>query len=362
MDQEFSSLAREQLLRLVRAIRPEEWILFVLWLLVAGLCFQTGTSIDFQWLFIKYLRHFGSYALVMIGVSRVVFLYVDDWHPSDERKQRFKRMLFGEPGDHTKTLRNDLELMRGLLILFANLSLYSNLKARIPFIDPTIGDDIFIQVDAVLFGAGSAEALVNFTKARPEFADWLGGVYRHDYIWMVGLLWVAYFRRDARAMRWIFGATALTYMVAILITVMHPSYGPFFLESDRFAWANDTPVGQPQRSLKRFYYGNLAKVEQGEEIYGKIFLGIAAFPSLHVGHMCIMGIIALRLAPLYAVWLAGVTLVTWMATVAFGWHYWVDALGGAAIAIVCTEFVWWLIRYGTGSDGDPPSAPPDEHE
>ena len=362
MGQEFSSFAREQLIRLVRAIRPEEWILFGLWALVAALCFQTGTSIDFQWLFVRYLRHFGSYALVMIGVSRIVFLYVDAWHPTDESKQRFKRMFFGEPGNPAKTLRNDLELMRGLLILFANLSLYSNIKARIPFIDPTIGDDIFIQVDAVLFGADSAEALVNFTKARPEFAEWLGGVYRHDYIWMVVLLWVAYFRRDERAMRWIFGATALTYIVAILVTVFHPSYGPFFLEPDRFRWANDTPIGSPQRSLKRFYYANLAKVEAGEEINGRIFMGIAAFPSLHVGHMCIMGVIALRLVPVYALWLLGVTLVTWVATVAFGWHYWVDALGGAAIAVVCTEFVWWLIRCGPGSEREATSTPGDERE
>ena len=252
------------------------------------------------------------------------------------------------PGLH---LKRDMKprYLRGLLILFANLSMYSNIKARIPFLDPTIGDDIFIQADALLFGADTAGYLVEWTKAHPAFADWLGGVYRHDYIWMVVLLWVAYFRRDAQSLRWIFGATALTYITAILITVMHPSYGPFFLEPDLYAWVNDTPVGQPQRSLKRFYYGNMTKMESGEAINGRIFMGIAAFPSLHVGHMCIMGIIALRLMPIYALWLVGVTLVTWVATVAFGWHYWVDALGGAAVAIVCTEFVYWLIRNGPGS-------------
>ena len=105
------------------------------------------------------MRHFGSYALVMIGFSRVAFLYVDQWHPNDERLRRFKRYFFGEPGDANKTMAVDLELMRGLLILFANLSMYSNIKGRIPFINPTMGDDIFIQADALLFGFG-----VNFTR------------------------------------------------------------------------------------------------------------------------------------------------------------------------------------------------------
>jgi hypothetical protein len=234
--------------------------------------------------------------------------------------------------------------MRGLLILFVNLSIYSNLKARIPAIDPSFGDDIFVQMDALLFGATSAEVVETYTKTHTAFASLLSAVYRHDYIWMVVLLWIAYLRRDARFLRWIFGATSLTYIVAILITVFHPSYGPFFLEPERFAWVNDYSVGQPQRSLKRFYYSNMAKMNAGTPVTAKTFLGIAAFPSLHVGHMVVMGVIGMRLLPLYALWMLGMTLLTWVATVAFGWHYWVDALGGAVLAVACTEFVWWLIR------------------
>ena len=341
--------AREGALRLLRAIRPEEWILIGLWSLAVALCLRTDTGFNFQYVFVRYMRYFASYALVMVGVSRFMFMWADSTPVSDPRAKWLKRFIFGEEGSAEKSVATDLELMRGLLILFVNLSIYSNIKARIPAIDPTFGDELFVKLDALLFGAGSAQLLENYTRSNPEFSSWLSGVYRHDYIWMVALLWIAYIRRDQKVLRWILGATSMTYVVAILTTVLHPSYGPFFMEPERFAWVNETGIGGPQRSLKRFYHANMTKIEAGEAITAKVFLGIAAFPSLHVGHMVVMGLIALRVMPLYALWMLGVTLITWVATIAFGWHYWVDAIGGAVIAAVCTEFVWWLIRRGPGS-------------
>lgn len=341
--------ARDGAVRALRAVRPEEWILLGLWAIAFALCYRTETGFNFRDLFIRYLRYFASYALVMFGATRLLFTWADSWRPQRARAQRLKRMVFGEEGDPTKTLRVDLELMRGLVILFINLSIYSNIKARIPAINPEIGDALFIELDSLMFGTSSAQVLETYTKTHPGFAGWLSKVYRHDYLWMVVLLWVAYVRRDGRALRWILGATSMTYLVAILVTVVHPSYGPFFLEPDRFAWVNDTGVGGPQRALKRFYRASMIKLEAGKPLTAKTFHGIAAFPSLHVGHMVVMGVISMRLLPWYALWMLGMTLVTWIATIAFGWHYWVDALGGAVIALVCTEFVWWLIRRGPGS-------------
>lgn len=356
MPEALLSKIRDLALRVLRGVRPEEWLLLGLWSIALSLCLATGTGFSFRYIFLRYMRFFATYALVMVGVSRLLFVWGDAWRPKTPGGQRLKRFVFGEGGDPNKTLATDIELMRGLLIFFINLAFYSNFKTRIAAINPAVGDDIFIAMDAMLFGPESALVLERFTHAHSDFSTWLANVYKHDYLWMVVLLWVAYIRREGRVLRWIFTATALTYIVAILVTAAYPSYGPFFLEPDRLEWVNETGVGGAQRSLKRFYYASLPALEGGTHLKAKAFMGIAAFPSLHVGHMVVMGIIALRVVPIYALWMFGVTMVTWIATVAFGWHYWVDAIGGAMVAVACTEFVWWVIRKGPPLDDE---APPD---
>lgn len=348
--------------RLARAVRPEEWLLFALWAFGAMLCLRSGTGFDFGPVFVRYMKFFATYALVLILSTRVLFALAEAWRPSHPAAQRVRRFVFGETRGWVSIVAIDIEFARGLLLLFANLSVYSNIKVRIPALNPEIGDALFIAWDNALFGADFAPWLEQYTQDNPWLSRFLADTYKHDYLWMVVLLWVGYLRRDTVALRWIFAATCLTYITAILITVGYPSMGPFFMEPDRFRWVNDTGVGGAQRFLKKVYNQNLAALQAGERIGGRSFAGIAAFPSLHIGHMVVMGWAAIRLMPLYAVWMLGVTIVTFFATVAFGWHYAVDAIGGAILAIACTELVFQIVRRDPSRSRPWPSAPaePDE--
>ena len=74
---------------------------------------------------------------------------------------------------------------------------------------------------------------------------------------------------------------------------------------------------------------------------------IAAFASLHVGisvTMCVMAEL-LRLNRLLRAFLWVFLALTVVATVYLGWHYFVDALGGAVLGVAGV----WVAALGTGN-------------
>jgi membrane-associated phospholipid phosphatase len=120
--------------------------------------------------------------------------------------------------------------------------------------------------------------------------------------------------------------------------------GPVFLDGDRFLWLKGTRVRGAQEFLAFYFNSSLDRVNAGETVVSRAFAGIAAFPSLHVAHMAIMLWIAIRTIPAYAVWMGWVTLTTTLATIGFGWHWVVDAPGGAILGIAVTEALYRMMR------------------
>ncbi|HFE46170.1 MAG TPA: hypothetical protein ENJ18_11865 [Nannocystis exedens] len=326
--------------RLILGIRPEEWLLLVLWTFSAGLCLRAGLGFDFRVVFVRYLKYFASFGLLLVLSSRLLFAFAESWHPRTALLKWVQRTVFGDRRNWVSMSAIDLEFGRGLLLLFINLSVYSNIKVRIPALNPEIGDALFLAWDSAIIGNTFAPWLEQYTQNHEAFKSFLADTYNHGYVWMIVLLGVGYLRRDTAALRWIFGATCLTYMTAILVTVGYPSMGPFFMEPERFSWVNESRVGGAQRFLRKVYAENLPSLQAGLPVKGRPFAGIAAFPSLHVGHMVVMGYISIRLVPLYALVMLVVTAVTFLATIAFGWHYAVDAIAGATIALLCSELVY----------------------
>ncbi|HEX2880385.1 MAG TPA: phosphatase PAP2 family protein, partial [Polyangiaceae bacterium] len=182
-------------------------------------------------------------------------------------------------------------------------------------------------------------------------------VYMHDYMWMVVLAFIFYVRRDRFSLRWLFASVTLVYILGVLITMLYPSYGPCFLEPGRFSWIRETTVGRTQANLAQFYDLSVKTVNAEGAFRAAAFMGIAAFPSLHVAHMVILVMIAWRTFPLYSVWMLWMTIATTIATIGFGWHYIVDALGGIVLAVLVTEL---LYRYYRRAPKATAIAPPNE--
>ena len=60
--------------------------------------------------------------------------------------------------------------------------------------------------------------------------------------------------------------------------------------------------------------------------------------------MVILLVVALRTVPIYALWMTWIAMGTSIATVGFGWHYAIDAVGGIVLAAGITEGLYRLMK------------------
>src|SRR5678816_4959162 len=82
----------------------------------------------------------------------------------------------------------DLELVRGTLLLFITLAIYSNVKVRVPYINPTVGDEFYASLDTTLFGDGFIRSIQDWFRGDADVAEFFTGIYLHGYFWMMVLI------------------------------------------------------------------------------------------------------------------------------------------------------------------------------
>ena len=122
-------------------------------------------------------------------------------------------------------------------------------------------------------------------------------------------------------------------MIGTWCYVAVPALGPAFIVEDLPArlWAVFPAAARGQAAL----YANYMAVKSligGHEALIIPHLGIAAMPSLHVGvhfFLCLWAVFSTsRLRPIFL----AMTILTFVGSVATGWHYVVDGLVGAILA------------------------------
>ena len=346
-----AQLDRDAFLAPAAIVRREEVVLALTLAVGVALCYASGTGFEWSRIFwIGYARFFAAYALYLFVVARMAHLVRVRWRPAAPPAARALRWL-GGPTRPSEIFDTDLEFLRGLGLLLVTLMVYTNVKVRIPFINETVGDDLFQAVDNLMLGERFVPWIERTTAASPWLSDALNRVYFFGHIWMVLLVLWLWIRSDARRMRWLFVSYCLTYMIVIFVTALYPSYGPFFLDWERFGWARETMSGHTQAFLVGRFLESGELVARGKTFVPVAFTGIAAFPSLHVGQMALIAYVAWTPARLFALFMIGVALVTTVATLAFGWHYLVDAVAGAAVAVCIPALVRpWILgqRAATG--------------
>jgi len=353
--------ARQTLGRILRGgalrVRREEWVLFGLIGFSTLVVLSSRTGFDPVVPFTGYWNFFARRLLLLFVVTRIVFYLADRWEPRGRWPLRIRDFLFSPPDRRGRTEAVDLEIVRGTLLLFVSLAIYSNVKARVVYINPTSGDAFFAELDQTLFGSGFISAIQDWFRGDADVVEFFSGIYLHGYFWMMVLVFLLYMRRDQFAIRWTIISVCFTYLLGILLTVAHPSYGPFFVDPERWRWLAGTDIGTTQNWLAAMNDHNAIMLSAGYRVEAVAFAGIAAFPSLHVGHMFVMLVVALRTFKPYAVWMFGVASLTFLATIGFGWHYAVDAIGGAALAAGVTHLTYVLMRRWDQKRGVPPTAP-----
>ena len=291
--------------------------------------------------FIKTLAFAAGY-LVLASVVRLVL-----------------QRLIGKGGAPTWSLRSGAaKVIVGefslILVTMGLLTVaYSWPKVMVQVLNPRLWDMQLVALDRLLcLGVDPNEFLLTVFEGSPGFVSYLLDRYYAIFVFTqsIGAAW---FLCDPRArFRSAFGAGFIAlWMIGTWCYVAVPALGPayFFEDLPQRLWAIFPAAAQGQAAL----YANYTAVKGlagGEETLIVPHFGIAAMPSLHVGVQLFLYFWSVyaksRLRPVFL----AMALLTFVGSVATGWHYVVDGLAGALVAAVafCLAVAAAKLLRGTG--------------
>ena len=323
--------------------RREEWLMLGFVVVGIAICLATAGEIDLFSVWWSYISYFGIYLGLLFFAS--IWLR-DRGKPSFRHpwaRSLSTRML--DDGPTGIPYRTPVyELSRGLILFALCLSVYTNVKVRYMYLNPREFDGLFKAWDEQLGLDVFAAQCVEWVKASPFFEQVLESAYLHDYVFMIAILSLFFFRGNVEGLRIAFAAAGITYLGCIFISAIAPSFGPWALTPDEYAFVRSEQIKAAQGMLGWWYRTNAESFAAGAGVNGEEFKGIAAFPSLHVGHMALVAFLSGRKFPILTVACVVSMVATFIATLAFGWHWAIDAPAGIAVAWLGWRVATWVVR------------------
>ncbi len=239
-----------------------------------------------------------------------------------------------------------LEFAVAMIVVHATIMMFVNLKQFIPAMNEHLYDSPLWRLDAWLhFGVDPA---VVATELAHEWGllPWLDRAYVLYYPAQVLVPLLFLVARPLRPWRGrFFFAYCLLWMLGGLVYVAWPSLGPVYYRASRFVWLSEAPYAQYlQELLMRDY----VRFRSDPSFYTvKLYQGVAALPSLHVGVLTLFALSTWRWrAVSVLLWL--LVAVTFVGSLALGWHYAVDGYAGALLAWIA----WRIARLAVDESPD----------
>jgi PAP2 superfamily len=308
----------------VWVLRREEWLVVALCAVSVGACFAADPAFSIGAVVKVIVEYVSVFALQYL----LVFMATRFWR---QASQRFPTL----PAYRTSEalLEVDYEFARGGLLFFVALGVYTNLKVRIPMLNSLVIDPLLLASDRSF--AGVIAALAQATHETPWLDALLTKVYLNDFLFLTGAVFILHVRTDAIGMRTLIVGSALLFLIGIWVTTLLPSYGPFAVRPDTWRWVRSHAMGAYQGSLLHGFAQAAGLIESAKPVVARAGAGVAALPSLHVAQLAYV-VLVCRARPglSWFAWLTVVgTLLTFTATVAYGWHYTADGLAGVLLAV-----------------------------
>jgi hypothetical protein len=223
--------------------------------------------------------------------------------------------------------------LRVWLAAMAMTYAYSWLKVSIPLLRATVLDDRFWALDRALHLGLSpsvfAAELVAGTPVAAGLDLWYG-------VWvssvLAALAWAFLSTDLAERRNFAFGC-AFLWLAGVWIYFALPALGPCFASPDVFAGPlADMPHARAGQAVLARNYTLMLAGKDGSLREFNPYLGVAAFPSLHVGAHWLFALWTRRRYPRLFLPLALATGLTFLASLATGWHYAVDGYAGMLLA------------------------------
>ena len=220
---------------------------------------------------------------------------------------------------------------------------FRNLKSAVPAVNRHLWDTTLDRINRAIFLGHDPAVLLHNLFGEGFAAQFFSGVY---VVWIgfvpfsliVALVW----SRNSRAGAWYVTAIAVDWVLGAITYFVVPSLGPVYSRPEIFAGLPHTWNSSIVDQLMRERHEVLVNPFTTESVQT-----IAAFASLHVGVMVTVVVMAelLRLRIWLRLVLWAFLVVTVLATVYLGWHFFVDTLAGAALGYAGVAIAAW----GTGN-------------
>lgn len=207
---------------------------------------------------------------------------------------------------------------------------FTQLKTIIPYLNPSMIDPHLVFLDQLLFfGNEPAEILAARHMSRAAVLRW-DYIYMHSFHALYLGVLVMLIRRPWVDLLNLFRGVVLIYMLGLVFSLVMPSAGPCFFDAERFAAPSFTISYKAQHYL---FSALQALLTSPKEFVPQPFLGISAFPSLHVAQAFLPILFFLKKDRWVQVMLIPFCILISISTIVLGWHYAIDAPAGVLLAI-----------------------------
>lgn len=314
----------------------------------AGYLVAWSIDLPLHWPWLHLIRQ--AQQIVFVTYSALLIAYLAKG--SGSRRPAMQRL-----GGYLLSPRFLAELAVAMVAIHATIMVFVNLKQYIPAINERLYDSELWRLDAWLH-LGFEPAVV-----ATDLAVAWGILPALDLAYLtffpaqllVPLLFLLSTRlRPLRGS--FFVAYCTVWMLGWAVYVLWPSLGPLYYRPARFVWISELApfAHRLQEMLIRDYM--IFRADPGYYAV-KLYYGVAALPSLHVGVLALFSMATWRWRPVsVALWL--LTAVTFVGSMALGWHYAVDGYAGAAIAWIAWRLGLLAVPEESAPTASASSAPP----
>jgi membrane-associated phospholipid phosphatase len=223
----------------------------------------------------------------------------------------------------------------GLASWYLTYAAFRNLKNAVPFVNDRLWDRKFASYDHLMFLGHYPGAVLHDVLGT----SWAASFFAVIYVLWIGLIpaslaWALAWTRNHAVAAWYITALGLDWALGVTAYYLFPTLGPIYTRSGDFA-----SLPHSATTLQTTMMDDRTSVLLNPHSVDTLQT-IAAFPSLHVGMMVTLCLLVHwnthnRILRALA-WL--MLVLTVLATLYLGWHFFVDVIGGAAVGALAA----WL--------------------
>lgn len=257
---------------------------------------------------------------------------------------------------YVRDLRNLLFSFDGVLdglVLLALFSLFlssfSYIKDNIPNIQPFWWDPIFAHMDRILFLGHEPWRVLQPYFGSPLATTALNAAY-HGWFFLMYffLIGMAFFGKN-QELRFSFAyGFVLTWTVAgLVLAILLSSAGPVYFERLGFGHEYAPLMASLRADNQILPVWSLRIQRMLWESYqngGGQISGISAMPSMHIANAVFFAALGFRIGRKTGIALSVFAVIIYIGSIHLGWHYAVDGIVGAAVALVCWRLGCYLAR------------------